>query len=369
MLVQSQRLLVLAVLCSVWIVSDAFLHQIPSSAGLSARSKPDTTSTSGSSSLQAGFLEDLFNKKTATLIPSSRPKVRVPEGFVIPEPKPLALGEGTDLVDFAKAALSLAVRLGTGAFVLGWKIDSLFYKDDKTYSLKLGPFSIRDSSSVLDKAPRPTQPLILYQYDGSPFCKRVRETINLLDLTVEYRPCPGARQGKFSQELLERTGRQTIPYLIDPNTKKELFESGDQIEYLLQTYGPPASEFDRKALWPITFEPFSIATSTMVAILRGFPGSQRQANARPDNEEMEPLELWGYESSPFVRPVREKLDALCLPHIMVSCSRGSVNRDRMVAKTGRFQVPFLVDPNTGLEIFEGLEIVKYLDAVYTVPEK
>ena len=317
------------------------------------------------SALHVGFFEDLFTKKTTPL----RPTVQVPKDFIIPEPKPLALGKDTDLVDFAKATLSLAARLGTGAFTLGWKIDSLFHDDDdgRTYSLKLGPFSIRDSSSVLNMAPRPAKPLILYQYDGSPFCKRVRETINLLDLTVEYRPCPGARKGKFSDELFERTGRRTVPYLIDPNTNQELFESGDQIEYLLKTYGPPASLYDRKALWPITFEAFSITTSTIVALLRGFPGSQRQANARPDNERMEPLELWGYESSPFVRPVREKLDALCLPHIMVSCSRGSANRDLMVARTGRFQVPFLVDPNTGLELFEGTEIVKYLDAVYTVP--
>jgi glutathione S-transferase len=265
--------------------------------------------------------------------------------------------------------LALALRLGTGAFTLGWKIDTIFHDDDTTYSLKLGPFSIRDSSSVLNLAPRPSKPLILYQYDGSPFCKRVRETINLLDLTVEYRPCPGARKGKFSDELFERTGRRTVPYLIDPNTNTELFESGDQIEYLLKTYGPPESSFDRKALWPITFEAFSVTTSTLVALLRGFPGSQKQPNARPDNEQMQPLELWAYESSPFVRPVREKLDALCLPHIMVSCSRGSANRDRMVARTGRFQVPFLVDPNTGLELFESTEIVKYLEAVYTLPQK
>jgi glutathione S-transferase len=63
--------------------------------------------------------------------------------------------------------------------------------------------------------------------------------IHLLDLTVEYRPCPGgARQGKFSQQMLQQTGRQTVPYLVDTNTNQDLFESNDIIEYLLQTYGP-----------------------------------------------------------------------------------------------------------------------------------
>lgn len=322
-------------------------------------------SANGSSAGLNAFLDNLLSNPATP----SKPKVKVPDGFVIPEPRPLALTSTADVVGFFKSSLSFAARLGTGAFTLGWKIDDLFFQDEANepakYSLKLGPLVIRDSSSVLRDAPRPQEPLILYEYDSSPYCKRVREMINLLDLTVEYRPCPGARQGAFSEELFDRTGRGTVPYLIDPNTGTELFESNDQIEYLLETYGPPEDKFDRKALWPITFEAFSVSTSTLVAILRGMPGGSRQANARPDNEQMEPLELWGYESSPFVRPVREKLCTLCLPHTMISCPRGSANRDKMIQKTGRFQVPFLVDPNTGIEMFEGPEIVAYLDRVYT----
>ena len=37
----------------------------------------------------------------------------------------------------------------------------------------------------------------------------------------------------------------------------------------------------------------------------------------------------------------------------------------MVKETGRFQVPYLKDPNTGVALFESAEIVKYLDEVYT----
>lgn len=323
------------------------------------------------------FLDNLLKTTSAPSFARPKTKVKAPAGFVPPEPKPLTITGSTDLGKFVKSTLAFALRLGTGAFVLGWKIDTLFYADygdsdngenqkKQTYSLRLGPLNVRDSSSVMDRAPRPQQPLVLYEYDASPFCKRVREMINLLDLTVEYRPCPGARQGKFSDQLEAQTGRRTVPYLFDPNTQQGLFESNDQIEYLLDTYGPPTGTYDRKALWPVCWEPFSVATATQVAILLGMPGARKQPNARPDNEDMIPLELWGYESSPFVRPVREKLASLCLPHIMVSCSRGSANRDRMVRKTGRFQVPYLVDPNTGIEMYEGSEIVKYLDAVYTV---
>ena len=307
-----------------------------------------------------------FDQLQATLQPAPKlSKLKVPEDFRVPEPKPLTVTRPSDLPNLLKSAIALGVRLATGVFVLGWKVDTVFAPEDGKYALQLGPLRLRDSSSVLDKAPRPNKPLILYEYSASPYCLRVRECINLLDLSVEYRPCPGARQGAFSQQLLKKTGRQTVPYLVDPNTGMELFESSSQIEYLLDNYGPPADSFDRKALWPITWEPFSIWSSTQVALLRGMPGARRQANARPDNEQRKPLELWGYEASPFVRPVREKLVSLCLPHIMVSCSRGSANRDRLVERTGRFLVPFLYDPNTGVEMFESPEMVEYLEAVYT----
>ena len=49
----------------------------------------------------------------------------------------------------------------------------------------------------------------------------------------------------------------------------------------------------------------------------------------------------------------------------VPCARGSPNRDRMMKEMGRFQVPFLRDPNTGAELYESAAIVAYLNDVYT----
>lgn len=140
-----------------------------------------------------------------------------------------------------------------------------------------------------------------------------------------------------------------------------MFESDDIINYLFDTYGPGRDKvpFQLKGS-------FALTTSGIAALARGMPGSQRAPNAREDNEKMKPLELWGYEASPFVKPVRERLCALGLPHRMVYAGRGSANRDALIARTGKqFQVPFLVDPNTGIEMFESIEICQYLDAVYT----
>ena len=138
------------------------------------------------------------------------------------------------------------------------------------------------------------------------------------------------------------------------------------VNYMLDTYGPARDAYDPKALWPLLTEAVFLPTATLATLVRGNSGSQRQPNARADNEEMLPLELWGYEVSPFVRPVREKLCGLALKHVIVPTARGSANRDRLVAKTGvQFQVPYLVDPNTGVELFESPEILEYLEQVYT----
>ena len=154
-----------------------------------------------------------------------------------------------------------------------------------------------------------------------------------------------------------------VPYLEDPNTGRGMYESDEIIEYLFQTYGPGKDQVP----WQLKGG-FALQTSVYAAMARGFAGSRLNPRARPDNGSMKPIEIWGYEGSPFVRPVREKLGELGLPHTMVFCPRGSSNRDRLVKKTGRFQVPFMSDPNTGVEMFESPEICEFLETVYTSSE-
>ena len=118
-----------------------------------------------------------------------------------------------------------------------------------------------------------------------------------------------------------------MPAQVDENADVAMYESDDICQYLRETYGPAQDAYDPKALWPLTFGPFQLITSTLAAVIRGLPGGQRRADARAGNEERKPLELWGYETSPFVRPVRETLCALTLPHVMVpSCVEIKLSR-------------------------------------------
>ena len=78
----------------------------------------------------------------------------------------------------------------------------------------------------------------------------------------------------------------------------------------------------------------------------------------------EPLVIWGYEPSPFVRLVRERLTELEIPHLFKTCARGSPKRQEMFDQYGKFQVPFMQDPNTGVAMFESASIVNYLEETY-----
>ena len=146
--------------------------------------------------------------------------VKLPEGFKAPEPKPLQIGE-SEIPDLLSGAAALAVRLATGTFLLGWRPCfaevggvTLFGSEPGAdeYALTFGPVRFRDDSSVLPAA-RPSKPIVVYEYESSPFCRKVREMCCLLDLEVEYRPVPGARGGAFAKELFAG-GKTMVPYMV-----------------------------------------------------------------------------------------------------------------------------------------------------------
>lgn len=101
----------------------------------------------------------------------------------------------------------------------------------------------------------PSQPLELYSFESSPYARRVREALCELELPYVLRNVgrtqliesipPSARDflglsirptSAKRQAFLERSGRMMVPYLIDPNTNTEMFESTAIRDYLMKTY-------------------------------------------------------------------------------------------------------------------------------------
>ncbi|KAJ1419553.1 Thioredoxin-like superfamily [Sesbania bispinosa] len=80
----------------------------------------------------------------------------------------------------------------------------------------------------------PPKPLIVWAYEGSPFCKLVREVLVELELPHLLRSC--ARGSPKRNILYQRTGHFQASFLEDPNTGVEMFESAEIIEYLKATY-------------------------------------------------------------------------------------------------------------------------------------
>lgn len=193
---------------------------------------------------------------------------------------------------------------------------------------------------------RPTQ--------SCPFCLLVREAVTYLDLDVLMLPCP--RNGKTYRPQAEQIGgKQQFPFLIDPNTGKQMYESKDIVNYLASTYGDGSLGFPQSA--PGGMSPFSALPSALTRLQKG---REYEDSHKPEK----PLKLWSYEVSPFCKPVRERLVELEVPHLLVSCARGSPKREAFYEKLGRFQVPYLEDPNTNTALFESGDIIDYLDRTY-----
>ena len=78
----------------------------------------------------------------------------------------------------------------------------------------------------------------VFEYEGSPYCRKVREAAAVLDLDVLYRPCPSGET--YWRPMAKAEGAATFPYMKDPNTGAAMTESDDIVEYLFRNYGPAA---------------------------------------------------------------------------------------------------------------------------------
>lgn len=214
------------------------------------------------------------------------------------------------------------------------------------------PLGLRASSI----GPRPAKQLELYEFEGCPYCRKVREALTMLDLEVLVRPTP--RNGtRFRPEAIARGGKSQFPLLVDPNHAIDgglIYESDAIVKHLYAQYGKGAPPLG------LRLGALGTATSAIASGLRASHGRAARASKAP----AQPLVLWSFESSPYCRYVREAMCELELPYVLHNLGGGSARRDAFRAQHGKVMVPYLEDPNTGAKMFESRDIVAYLNATY-----
>ncbi|KAK9816942.1 hypothetical protein WJX72_007242 [[Myrmecia] bisecta] len=231
-------------------------------------------------------------------------------------------------LNFATSSAQAFLRAGSGAFV-------------------------SDKLSTFGK--RPQKPLELYEFEACPFCRKVREAITILDLDTVFYPCPSGGP-THRAKALKLSGKNQFPFLVDPNTGKQMLESDAIISYLWNEYGDGQVPVQFK-LGPIT---------TLSAGLGMLARVGKGASYRRSKLPKKPIEIWAYEASPFCKQAREVLTELELPHLYHTVARNSPKRQALIDKWGVFQVPYIEDPNTNIAMFETPDIIKYLNDTYAV---
>ncbi|KAK0603980.1 hypothetical protein LWI29_010844 [Acer saccharum] len=200
--------------------------------------------------------------------------------------------------------------------------------------------------------------LQLFEFEACPFCRRVREAITELDLSVEVYPCP---KGSVRHREMVRKfgGKEQFPFLIDPNTGISMYESGDIVNYLFQQYGKGKNP-------PLGLLESTLITGWMPTILRAGRGMTLWEKARIDPPPKK-LELFSYENNSYARIVREALCELELPYILHNVGEGSSRTKLLLDASGSEEVPYLIDPNTGTQFGDYKKILSYLFQMYSAP--
>lgn len=223
-------------------------------------------------------------------------------------------------------------------------------------------------------AEKPGELLELYEFEGCPFCRLVREVLTELDLDAIIYPCP-KRGERFRPRVIELGGKAQFPFLVDPNNGQRMYESLDIIAYLYDTYA--------KRPLPLRwrFGPLQKLGSAASGMPRGLAGNWAKRSHAP----VVPLELYSFESSPYARPVRDLLCELEIPYVLHSAGRTKAsdwippvirdamnihtdpelhNRRELLARAGHVSIPYLVDRNTDQEIGDSERIIEYLSETY-----
>jgi len=238
----------------------------------------------------------------------------------------------------------------------------------------LGTSVLRVDRGLIVKGNRkkPVKTLELFEAEYCPYCRHVREALTELDLDAVIYPIP--KNGKRHKARLKRMGGEgKVPFLHDPNTGVKMGDSEAIVNYLYEEYaleGEPVPE--RRIL-----------TSTLATLTRGKSGMY----AVPNKPAKKRLELYSFEASPYARLAREVFCELEIQYLLHNCGKtpgghsdyyppeirhdnmhnympGTENRRKFLERTGFIIMPYIFDPNTGVEMYQSKDVMEYLRETY-----
>ncbi|XP_062097497.1 uncharacterized protein LOC133803461 isoform X1 [Humulus lupulus] len=225
------------------------------------------------------------------------------------------------------------LKFFSGGDPSGERNDTLEVVTSSLSSLARFPWGSKSLSNSLDREDTntidPPMRLQLFEFEACPFCRRVREAITELDLSVEVYPCP--KGSLRHREMVRRFGgKEQFPFLIDPNTGITMYESGDIVKYLFQQYGqgrkPSAGLLES-----------TLVTGWVPTLLRAGRGMTLWEKARLDPPP-KMLELFSYENNQYARIVREALCELEVPYILQNVGEGSSRSKILISAIGSKEV-------------------------------
>ena len=241
------------------------------------------------------------------------------------------------------------------------------------------------------KPMQPEKSIILYEHEACPYSRRVREAMTQLNLDYESRPSPH-KGHVYRDELEQLAGKAQVPFLIDENFVQG--EEGHQILDSQAIIDHLFAHYSKKGVTPKKFQrqgkkdnaSLANKAASAVSMMRGVKAVHPKMNeARGKPEHL--LHLYGFEASPFCRLVRERLSELELGYINHNVAREQIQdigafgfhltlgeyhpikggkRDQLMKGelNGKLLFPYLVDPNTDMQMYESQDIINYLNATY-----
>ena len=242
------------------------------------------------------------------------------------------------------------------------------------------PYGVTVSENAIGQDSRLVQ---LYDIENSRDCRLVRERITELDLVVE-KVIPATPNSRvFVEESYEYAlpAGTTVPRLVvmEGSTEKVVEGSSKILSYLDDTYSVASDSADTassddeleeakdqliKALAGV-----GLYVSSLLRLGRGqsVAPAASATSTIPIPRPEKPLILYSYEGNQFCRLVREVLTELDIVYELRSAGKQSPRRQELAGITGgSSQCPYLIDPNTGVSLFESADIIKYLYNTYAL---